>query len=535
VRAGSNQWLAKTVTALALAAAVFAGNVVGARADVGVGSWSPTGAMPQAWAGGSAVTLTGGRVLAVAGDAQGTATDLFDPALGTWTEAPELPVSATDSTLVALTDGGALLVGGAACNPAERRCLPTASVYRLSSTGSAWSLAASMHEARAHPTVVRLTDGRVLVLGGFGDDCPETFAGGYSCQPLASTEIYDPMSGQWSMAASMPQARGGASAIQLSDGAVLVVGGYAGQDAIRYEAAPGSWTTAGQTISLRSASLLFALPGDRALALESGGRAGFFGSLGGAGSAAPPRCNPGSEIFMAATSTWMVSPTEPAGSSYCPNGALLAGGQILLSSILNYFQPGGGLTSPYLLDTEQRCWSTTAPPIVQRDYGTVAALHNGRALVFGGSDANSPASLPRLSSAEIYTPGSPTCTTQPNPQPPGFFRFTGATISHERRLTLTAAGLIRVLVKCRNLPGSFATVSSWFRRRSSRQQARPWPPSLPIRSRSCSLARVHAVTQIRTAISTSSLWSASLRTGTPRWCVSDERSDRSGCRSTSSS
>lgn len=89
---------------------------------------------------------------------------------------------------------------------AECRCLPTALTYRLNSTGSTWSSATSMHEARARPTVVRLADGRVLVAGGFGDDCPETFAGGYSCQPLASTEIYDPVSGQWSMTAPMPQA-----------------------------------------------------------------------------------------------------------------------------------------------------------------------------------------------------------------------------------------------------------------------------------------------------------------------------------------
>jgi Kelch motif len=459
VHTQTGQRLTRTVAVLAVAVAVFAGEPIGTDADIRVGSWTPSGSMPQAWARGLAVALSNGRVLAVAGDTERISTDLYEPSTGIWTEEPDVPVSAASSTLVALAHGGALLVGGAACgrpeNIAEYRCLPTASTYRLSSTGSVWSPVASMLEARANPTAVRLADGRVLVVGGFGRDCPPTFAHGYSCQPLATAEIFDPVSGQWSTTAPMPQARGGARATLLSDGTVLVVGGYDGQEAIRYDAGTGNWTAAGETATPRTGSLLFTLPGDRALALEGDEPyAGFFGSLGTAAKARPPRCNPSSETFAAAFNAWMVSLTEPAGSSQCPNGALLAGGQILLTSVLNYSQSGSALTSPFLLDARQRCWSTTAPPIVQRDYGAVVPLPDGRALVFGGYDANSPGNLPRLSSGEIYAPGSPTCTAHPilPPEPPGrptgSPRFTGATISHRRHLALTAAGLIRVLEHC---------------------------------------------------------------------------------------
>ncbi len=450
VLAQSGQRLTGTGAALLLLAVgvtVLVWGAVGARADAGAGSWSPTGAMPQAWGYGSAVRLAGGSVLAVSGptgDRQATSTVLYDPNSGTWIETPQVPSSGASSALVALPDGGALLVGGAVCSGLERKCLPTASSYRLNPSGWAWMPAASMHDTRADPIAVRLADGRVLVTGGFGDNCPDTVAGGYSCQPLASAEIYDPMSGQWSMAAPMPEARGGASATLLSDGSVLVVGGYGRRDAIRYSPTSGRWTTAGQTAASRAGSLLFALAGDRALTLEGESGAGFFGSLGGAADRRSPRCNPTSESFEGASNVWMVSLTEPASQSYCPTGALLAGGQVLLSSILNYSQSGPALTSPYLLDAKQRCWSRTAPPLVQRDVGNVVALRDGRALVFGGYDGDSPASLPSLSSAEIYKPGPPHCTTPPTKTS----QFAGVTTAHKHHLTVTASGVIRLLEQC---------------------------------------------------------------------------------------
>jgi N-acetylneuraminic acid mutarotase len=291
--------LARVASVLAITVGLTAGGTASAGAGVGVGSWSPTGAMPQGWAGGSGVTLTGGSVLAVAGvsgDA-GTSTDLYDTHRGTWTTSPGLPSSASLSTAVALSDGGALLVGGATCNDVERRCLPIASAYRLNPSDSAWAPTASMLVARVHPIVVRLAGGRVLVAGGFGDDCPATVASGYSCRPLASTEVYDPVKDRWSMTKPMPRPRGGASAALLSDGTVLVVGGDGG-NTIRYDTRKGTWESAGQTASARTGALLFALPGDRAVTLEGDQPyAGFLGSLGGAARAVPPRCNPSSETF----------------------------------------------------------------------------------------------------------------------------------------------------------------------------------------------------------------------------------------------
>jgi hypothetical protein len=435
------------VSLLAVAVLMLAGSAAGARADAGVGAWSATGALPEGWVGGSAVTLADGRVLAMGGGKAG-ATELYDPSSGTWANGPELHAPGGPSTLVALAEGGALLLGETPCTGPKGECLPTTAAYRLSADGSEWSPAAPMHEARVSPIAVQLADGRVLVAGGFGDECPETVAEGYSCNPLSSAEIYDPASNEWSVTAPMPQARGGASATLLSDGTVLGIGGSEAKEAVRYEPSTGTWTLAGQTASGRTGSLLFALPGNRALAVGDELSTGFFGGVGGAGALPLRNCDPipiSTEVFAAVSNAWMASLTVPVGSENCDRyyGALLAGGQILLGSS----RAEGALTSPYVLDAEQRCWSTTAPPLEQRSEGAAVALSDGRALVFGGRGLG--AGSNRLTSAEIYTPGSPTCgPSTPTVGPADPPRFTGATIARRERLTVTARGSIRLLVQC---------------------------------------------------------------------------------------
>ncbi len=449
---------ARAVAVLAVAALVLFGGAAGARAETGVGSWSATGQMLEGWEGGagSAVTLADGSVLAVRGGEHG-ATELYDPGSGVWTRGLELPASGGRWTVVALAEGGALLLGEAPCGRPEHECLPTTSTFRLSSNGSELTPAAPMHEVRVGPIAVQLAGGRVLVAGGFGDECPEIVANGYSCQPLSSAEIYDPASNEWSSTASMPEARGGASATLLSDGTVLVLGGDEAQDAVRYDPGTETWTAAGQAALPRTGSLLLALPGDRALVVGSQPEVGFFGSLGKVDRELL-KCLPvTSEIFAGASNAWMVSPIEPGGSENCvyPLGALLSGGQVLFAgaqtSDLTY------LSSSYdVLDAAQRCWSTIAPPVVeQRNDGTVVALSDGRALVFGGRAAGGSS----LATAEIYTPGSPVCATPPPVEPPqigppskllesGSPRFAGATIMHVSDLTVTAAGAVRLLAQC---------------------------------------------------------------------------------------
>jgi Kelch motif len=456
------------VSPLAVAVLVLAGGAVGARADTGVGSWSPTGALPEE-AGllpvvgpypGSAVTLADGRVLEVPGEERDA--ELYDPASSTWTHGPHrLQEVEGQWTLVALAEGGALLLGATPCKTpgpeGERQCLPSTTVYRWSPGGVEWSPAAPMREARVRPVTVLLPDGRVLVAGGFGDhECSRSVASNerYSCKPLASAEIYDPASNEWTPTAPMPEARGGAVGTLLSGGTVLVVGGDGAHDAIRYDPSAESWTEAGETASSRTGALLFALPDDRALTLSGRPYTGFYDSppireyeMAQRKDEAEPTCNSGanSEIFGTATNAWMSSLAAPVGEGEgCPllQGVPLVGGQILLRSDAE--------STYYVLDAEQRCWSMTPPPLEAHSGGEMVALSDGRVLVFGGYGNGH-----WLSTAEIYTPGTATCAqTSPSPiaklsdPAPRPSRFTGATIARRKRLTVTAAGSIRLLVQC---------------------------------------------------------------------------------------
>ncbi len=397
------------VLAFAVVACGVAGvGALSASADVGVGSWHTTGLLLGEPSGKMAVTLANGRVLVVHAQYEeatpahpiptdGLATELYEPVTGIWMPGPVLP-GRNATTVVALADGGALLLGESKCTRFAFRCPPTSATYRLNASDSAWAPVAPMREPRARPAVVGLPDGRVLVAGGFGDDCtPSGPAGGNSCAPHASAEIFDPATGAWSPARPMPTPRGGGSATLLSDGTVLLVGGSKKTDGVlRFSPASGRWRTLGPSPSSLTGSQLLSLPGDRAIALGSNPDAGFFGSYGGAGKRAILICRSIPEIYDAATGVWTAAPPLPGEPISCSTNAVrLTNGQVLYSRGRDR----------YVLDTRQLCWSKTRVPVVRQHEGSLVALPAGRALDLGGVVADEHPS----DGAEIYEPGHPRC------------------------------------------------------------------------------------------------------------------------------
>jgi hypothetical protein len=81
-----------------------------------------------------------------------------------------------------------------------------------------------------------LSDGRVLVAGGEVD---------LRNNPLSSTEIYDLATGRWSPTGSMSRPRQNHTATLLSDGKVLVAGGWDDDEqtstAEVYDSGTGRW------------------------------------------------------------------------------------------------------------------------------------------------------------------------------------------------------------------------------------------------------------------------------------------------------
>src|ERR1700722_13065441 len=96
-----------------------------------------------------------------------------------------------------------------------------------------------MNNPRIYHTATLLPNGRVLVAGG-----SNTGANG-----IASAEVYDPASGNWTATGLLNAARTGATACLLPSGKVLVAGGVGSSGIVSsaelYNPATGLWTTTG--------------------------------------------------------------------------------------------------------------------------------------------------------------------------------------------------------------------------------------------------------------------------------------------------
>jgi hypothetical protein len=194
--------------------------------DPASGTWTATGNMVTGHYGGTATLLPDGRVL-VAGDNYNPQVDpvfaeLYDPTSGTWAATGGMVAPRVFHTATLLPDGRVLVAGGAAAIDGKTR-LATAELYDPAS--GTWSATRNMNVARGNSsqafTATLLADGRVLVAGG---------AAASDGHMLASAELYDPNSGTWSLAGSMKDGRQDQTATLLRDGRVLVTGGLGGPD-----------------------------------------------------------------------------------------------------------------------------------------------------------------------------------------------------------------------------------------------------------------------------------------------------------------
>ena len=71
-----------------------------------------------------------------------------------------------------------------------------------------------------------LADGRVLVAGGEQATCGANGCGGDTYVAVESASLYDPANDTWLLLPPMPEPRAGGTPVVLSDGSVLIVGGY---------------------------------------------------------------------------------------------------------------------------------------------------------------------------------------------------------------------------------------------------------------------------------------------------------------------
>ncbi|GEM_PF-392636 len=175
---------------------------------------------------------------------------VWDPAQDQWNVGHPLRVARTQHTATALADGRVLVVGG--YGEAPNTALTSVELWDPA-TGL-WVMAAPLAVARHNHVAVRLTDGKVLVAGG---------------NLLDSAELWDPATGRWSSAGRMGAPRGGFAAVALPDGRVLVAGGTSRGELASAELflpASNSWQSTGSLGVRRGGLFAGLLPDGRVLA-----------------------------------------------------------------------------------------------------------------------------------------------------------------------------------------------------------------------------------------------------------------------------
>ncbi len=215
-------------------------------------------------------------------------------------------------------------------------------VERLEAGGRSWSDAGTLQQPRYNHTATLLADGRVF------------FAGGESQQqrlpsPRETWELWDPREDRVTSGGPLAGARAWHAAVRLLDGRVLLVGGYRVVD--------------GKTVATQSCEIFDPASGTTA---ETGALHGVAPEASTPAEVAAVLLEDGSGRVLAVTWT-----------------------------------PGSRAIGAELFDPEGERWTPAASRGQPRVHHGIAALPDGRVLVFGGWDPE--ASL-GLRSAELYDP-----------------------------------------------------------------------------------------------------------------------------------
>jgi hypothetical protein len=172
---------------------------------------------------------------------------LYKPTSGTFQPTGSMLSPRAQHSGIRLSNGKVLLVGGENESSSAELFDPTSGLF--TTTGS-------LSQARAHASVTLLPNGKVLVLGGTQTIPP----GGGGAPPapvsIGSAEFYDPAAGVFGSTGKLLIARDSHSATLLADGTVLVAG-------IPCDRAPASVAPAGR--AMRPIGLRWRLPVCRAM------------------------------------------------------------------------------------------------------------------------------------------------------------------------------------------------------------------------------------------------------------------------------
>ncbi len=303
--------------------------------------------------------------------------ELFDPATNAFAAASPMKDARADHTATVLPGGKILVAGGVGPSGGS---LSSAELYDpVSGTFSA--AASKMNTARAGHTATLISgcncpaDGKVLIAGG------TTAAHGST---LRSAELYDPATGEFIATGAMKATRARHSATLLASGPlagnVLIAGGTSDENggdvatAELYDPVTGQFTSTGRMSTPREThSATWLSPG-----VVAGALAGSVLIAGGGDVSAP---SDSAEVFNPETATF--SPVGAMTTARTLQAAvLLANGRVLIAG-------GQGSAAEFLLSAElfdpaHATFSATGPMHNIHAGATVTVLENGDALIAGG-------------------------------------------------------------------------------------------------------------------------------------------------------
>jgi len=322
-----------------------------------------------------------------------------------------------------LTDGRVLIAGGA---EHDDTLLDSSEIYDPA-TGQ-FTMAASLTTKRRSHTATRLRDGRVLLVGGGNR------------RALASAELYDPATGSFRAVGNLSVPRIGHRATLLPDGQVLITGGYPDERnklarAELYDPVTESFTLVGSMQSQRfdhTATLL-----NNGLVLIVGG--GKRSPTGEVPLASAELYDPAKKIFIPTGS--LSTPRYKHGSVLLPDGRVV----VLSGTGVRLWEDRRASAEIYDPATGQFILTGNLNTARIKIRDAVVLLSNGRILVAGGGA--------RL---EIFDPAT------------GIFSAVSGSIGaarHYATATLLPNGEVLILGGyVTGLPGLTADLSAWLYR-----------------------------------------------------------------------
>ena len=358
------------------------------RAD----TFTNTGSMSVGHTYAPAILLTNGDVLVVGGYNTNTvpSAELYNPVTGRWTNTGS-PITPRLSPLAALLlRDGKVLVAGGETSPNSYTGISSAELYDPV-TGN-WTLTGSMNAAvyTYNQVATLLPNGKVLVMGGQGTN-------GYST--ISGAELYDPATGVWTPTRSMNYARVYHTSTLLRTGKVLVAGGYNGttlnNTAELYDPNTELWTLTGtNSVAFINATATL-LPNGKVLV------------AGGHTSPTGYSATSAAELYDPATGLWTQTSNSMYTARYAHTATLLADGKVLVTGGSD--SSGNSLSSAELFDPATGLWTTNGVMNVARRFHSATLLTEGNVLIAGGG-------FPGLTNAELYTSAAYQITNQPQSQ-----------------------------------------------------------------------------------------------------------------------